>query len=621
MPGMSFVCDLIGSLKGSESIISRSLDSMIHTERYERRTLLDESSYFLGCTKYEGYPVAVLETGDVYVYLEGRMYGKSSARVTHGVTQLAERVFRPQVQARETVGEWLLGTDGDFLVFMLHKSSSEIAIVNDALGRLPVYYCETNSKFLAARELRFITDVVPGRKFDKMAIAQYLLLGYPLGQRTLLENVNRLAPASLIRISLEKRKIEIQGLHDWNLEEKKHRQASVAGNASQLVSLFSEACRSRTDPINRSIVSLSGGLDSRSVAACLNENRIPFSAVTFLDSARGAEADARIAGHLARALGAEWRIFHLSPPTGRDLLRLLKAKGGLNSLEMGFILPFFDRIIEAYGSRVTYLTGDGGDKVLPSHLPAGKLRGLDDLIAWIVSTRRIFTLDDVSTLTAIYTDDIVDEIRRNVLSYPETDWNAKWLHFRIFERGFKWTFEGEDRNRFFFWSAAPFYSIRFFEYAMNCPDEQKTRYVLYRDFLSRLSRRASRIPDEGGKLATARRARLPGFVALSRLLRSGRLGILGRLLSSGRRSRVTGLVQRAPLADANSALVSCLMAQIGNCEPVLSYLSRSGILTVLGDCAKRSKQELASIFTIASAIEASECGTSTIERYADSAFV
>lgn len=619
---MSFACDLSGGLKGSKAPIFDSLGSMLHTEQYERRTLLNENLYFLGCTKYEEYPVAVLQTQEFCAYLEGRIY-ESRPRITDRIAQLAERVFRPQVDARETVGKWLLGTDGDFVVFMLHKASGDVAIVNDVLGRLPLYYYQADGRLFVSRELRFVSDLAHRRTFDRMAIAQYLLFGHPLGRRTLLENVNRLPPASLIHISTEKQQVEIHRLHDWNLEEKRHRRVSVAKNAGQLVSLFSEACSNRTESINKSVVSLSGGLDSRSVAACLSENRMPFSAATFLDSAGTAERDARIAGLLTHALEADWRLFRLRPPKGRDLLRLLKTKGGLNSLEMSFLLPFFDGIIDVYGPRVTYFTGDGGDKLVGSMLPVWELKSLDDFVNWIVTRRRgrIFTLDMVSALTGVPSGDIVDEIGERIGSYSETDWFMKCVHYRIFELGPRWNYEGEDRNRFFFWSTTPFYSVQFLEYAINCPEEQKAKHALYYEFLSQLSRRASGVPDEIGKLVTGKRARLPGYAAVSGLVRSGRLGMLGRMLQSHRRSRVTGLVGRLPLPNANSALLDCLAAQIETCEPVRNYLSRSGVLAIIGDDSKRHGRDLGSLFTIASAIEAFECGTSTIERYSESDFV
>jgi asparagine synthase (glutamine-hydrolysing) len=619
---MSLVCDLAGGLVASESIISRSLDSMRHTERYERRTLLNDGFCFLGCTKYDEYPTAVLETEDRYIYLEGRLYGKNSAQALTALSDLAERVFRPHSHATETVADWVHATDGDFIVVLRHKRSNEVAIVGDLLGRLPLYYCETGSKIIVARELRFITDFASGRRFDRMAIAHYLLFGHTLGRRTLLEHVNRLPPAGLIRISLERKTIDVQQLHDWNLDEKKHGLRSLGENTSQLAKLYSEACSGRSDSTKTNIVSLSGGLDSRSVAAGLYARRVPFSTATFLDFGGRAEADARIAERVAHVLGAEWRLFRLSPPKGRDLARLLKTKGGLNSLEMAFILPFFDKILESYGSRVTYFTGDGGGNVKPGKIPSVKLQGSDDLINLMVSglPERVFTLDETSALTRISRDDILAEIKAHVSSYPETDWNRKYAHFRSIERGVNLRSEGEDRNRFFFWSVTPLYSNQFFEYVINCPDEQKARHVLYRHFLLKMCPRAASVTDATGALAAARRARIPGFMVLSRLLYSNRLGMPGRMLLARRRSRVKRSAERAPRVDANATLVDCLAAQVQTCDSVSAYLSGSALQQILDDHRQRSREALARLLTITSAIEAVESGVSTIEKYADVEF-
>ena len=71
--------------------------------------------------------------------------------------------------------------------------------------------------------------------------------------------------------------------------------------------------------------------------------------------------------------------------------------------------------------------------------------------------------------------------------YAEADYNKKYVHFQIYERAFNWAFEGVDRNRYYFWTCTPLLSSNVFEYSMNCPDEQKGPYKLYKHFLMELS--------------------------------------------------------------------------------------------------------------------------------------
>ena len=92
------------------------------------------------------------------------------------------------------------------------------------------------------------------------------------------------------------------------------------------------------------MVSLSGGLDSRAVAAGLRREEIPFTAATFLNSQQTNAADVRVASRVAEALGVEWQLFHPRPPQGKDLVQLLDLKSGANNLRMSFILPFFHQL-------------------------------------------------------------------------------------------------------------------------------------------------------------------------------------------------------------------------------------------------------------------------------------
>ena len=158
-------------------------------------------------------------------------------------------------------------------------------------------------------------------------------------------------------------------------------------------------------------------------------------------------------------------------------------KTGLNYLSMSFIIQFLDKLRSTYGSGMTYITGDGGDKLLVDLRPKKSLRSLSDLVQYIVSRHQRFSLEDVSRMTGIPECDIIHGISKHVGSYPEPDWDSKYVHFVIFERGRRWLFEGEDRNRNFFWHLAPFYGIQFFRYAMNCPDEQKANHRLYKELL------------------------------------------------------------------------------------------------------------------------------------------
>jgi asparagine synthase (glutamine-hydrolysing) len=481
MPGFSLIVDFYRDLKNEESVIIKTLHSMLHFDNYESNILLKDESYILGCTYYDGYPISFFENDAIAVYLEGKIYLPNGVATDTQLSKLAEIVIGAGENPEGTIAKWSLDNDGDFIIFMLDKKKHKITILNDAFGRLPVYFSRSHKRLLLSRETRFISMLnVENLQPDKMGIAQYLLFGYPLGRRTLLENVFRLEPSSMITIDFRETLINITNFHQFNFDLKRHIKSSVNDNARNLSELFGQSCKNRmaVEDDYRNVLSLSGGLDSRSVGAALARTDNIFYCVTMLDSKKTFQKDVLAAEQLAKIFDAQWKLFELTPPSGSDALNLLRMKNGLNPLVMRFILSFLKQIREIFGPHIVLFTGDGGDKALPDLRPSLKLRNIDKLVNYIISLNHIFSLDDIVKLMKLKKTDVIDELRNHILSYPEKDMDQKYIHFLIYERAFKWLYEGEDRNRFYFWSVAPFWSLPFFEYAMNCSDEQKSKYSL-----------------------------------------------------------------------------------------------------------------------------------------------
>lgn len=610
MPGISLICDLKYGLNQKKPIKS-SLESLLHFDHYKYKHLLNNDFLFLGYTFYDGYPLSSFEDKKFVIYLEGYIYGKDYSVLKEELITLAKLIFlNPDAEdvKHGKIIKWLLDMAGEFVIFILHKTSNEVVIINDILGRLPVYYYTDNGKLIISRELRFIVNQINSKNFDRMAIAQYLLFGYPLGKKTIFENIYRLEPATIINV--RKQKISINNIYYFNFEEKKYNKNTIKENAGRLVDLFDEACKQINSSIEncKKILSLSGGLDSRSVGACLKRNNVQFYGASF-DLDKMKEADIKVAEQLANIFDIDWKVFQLTTPTGKALLKLLKIKTGLNYLGMSFILQFFDKIREAYSSNIVYFTGDGGDKVLAPLLPSKKLKNIEDLVDYIIMKNQIFSLDNVASLTQITKNKIIDELKNHVLFYPEKDWNQKYVHFLIYERGFKLNFEGEDRNRCYFWSIAPFYFTALFEYAMNCPDEQKSNYALYREFLLKLLPEASTIKNANWNLPiTSKWLRI-------RFLLSSMYQKLPRNFKENLKRHF--LHRNLYLQKNNSNLINCLKEQIDNCEFINGYIPSIN----KDNFVNYNKGQLENLFTITSCVEEIKCGQSTIGKYHDDSFI
>jgi asparagine synthase (glutamine-hydrolysing) len=564
----------------------------------------------LSCGAYQDYPVFGWEDGDFLVHLEGRLYNVDDSRWGEELLQLSRLLFQEKTGETSFLTRWLLEVDGDFLLVLVNKADGRLAVINDVFGRLPTYFHRQANLLILSRDLKFITAALGMAHFDRMALAQYLLLGFSLGRKSWFEGIEYLEPASLLLVSPQDASVNVSKLHEFNFEAEEHGRRSAAENAHNLADLFREACRRRAGGTGTNVVSLSGGLDSRAVAAGLKGAGIPLVAASFLDHRRGNTADFETAARVARVLGVEWRGFPLPPPQGRDLLELLTIKEGLNNLRMSFILPFFRQLLESFGPRLTYFTGDAGSDTVGVSYPHRRLDSPEALVQYIIDRNRIFALAEVAALTRLHPRDILGETAAYLSTYPETSLARKYKHFFSLGMATRLYHEGEDRNRHFFWSVSPFYAYDFFHYALNCPDRDKKAYRLYREFLTQLH------PEMGGV----------AYADWQAPLGSRKFSLLYQARSLTRRRpefirRVRKFLKLYDRVDPASNILACLEAQKGTCAAISHYLDAPALARVLARSQDFARDQIWTLLTITSTIAHFTCPPALGDDFLDRDFV
>lgn len=601
MPGISLAYRFSGPLPDTTA----ALASLAYFPSYIRQTLIDSDTRLLASVRYSDYPVTTFEQGAWQVVMDGRIYDKPEPQVRAELLKLAERLFEPD--GRDALVRWLLGTDGEFVITLYNRVTHQLALFNDALGRLSLYYHANSQELLISRDIRFVASLMQNRRFDRMALAQYLLLGFPFAQRTLFEDVELLPPASLIRVSPQG--VQREQVHVFNFDHQAHRNQSIQQNAEALTELIYTAARHRSDDQHSNVLSLSGGRDSRTIGAVLRNLNIPFTTATMLDYYKTAQGDADLAGEAAKLLGAQWNLMELGPTFGKLALQLLTIKSGLCGLRLCDILPFFEGIQQRAAGPVYYLTGDGGAK-LSDQRPARHVSDVDDLVNFVASRHQRASVNTAAEVTGIPRGDILDEMRARFNSYPEKDMAHKHVHFMIYERAPRFGYESEDRNRCYFWSQSPLYALPFVQYIMNCSNEQKANYALYSAFMSHISPEAANLTEENvGLPITSQRYRLKHGV--KRML----MGAVSRSPALVRVAK--NFIGRTNPYESDHRILKCLRDQLHNSPSVAEYLSVPAVEKMLANPQSYSKEEMQLLLTIGSAIEAYEEPVPTLTRYAD----
>ena len=314
-----------------------------------------------------------------------------------------------------------------------------------------MFFYQKDQKIYVTRELKTIVKLEGLQDFDRIGIAQYLMIGNPLGKRTLFENVIRLEPQNLVRISLNSLKVELIEINQFNFENKIHKSKSLNENAKYLTDLLHETCRKMIEafPDKTNVLSLSGGLDSRTVGAALKNENIKFESATILDPAKEGVQDSYYAEIIAKILNSPWQEYKLNYPNGQKAKELIDMCFGGNYLGMTFIIEFYEGLIKKYGRNILYITGETGLDIR-NFLPHRDLNTIEDLIQFILDNKTHMPLDQACELVKVSKELVVSDIRNELLRYPENDLKQKFIHFQFLNYNLNWCIHGVERSRMFF---------------------------------------------------------------------------------------------------------------------------------------------------------------------------
>jgi asparagine synthase (glutamine-hydrolysing) len=490
MPGLTFAI-------GRTLPESMTQDTSISAVPVNRSTFVADSQLALFIDSVPGQPLSTHTDGSVTAILDGVWYGLSKNAVETNLRELTDSFRQGGPSAAVATLKRLAETfDGEFVVALVDTETKRALVATDALGRLPLYWHQIGGTGLIVS--RVAQHARAGAGLDRIGGAEQAWLRFPLEDRTLIEGVKRTPPAAALSISWDGgAKATLTTYHQWDLSTPTSSKESVDQLAGHLAERFKHACVTRSVPKGTTaLLSLSGGLDSRAVAAGLAIQEVPMQARTYARA--GTEHDVSGARDIASLLGFSWSDFQLNPSLATTYRsRVVRLTEGLNHAQMGFILEFFDHLTTTTQQPAWYFTGDGGDRVLPDLLPPERPKTFDELIRVMEARFTIAPAAVVETAYGIPKGTLRDNLRSHVAGYPEKSHSDRIVHFMVMQMAYKWLFEGENRNRHFFWSVSPFFNRDFFTASLSAPLATKRGYALYNAMLKHINAEIAAIPFAG----------------------------------------------------------------------------------------------------------------------------
>lgn len=252
---------------------------------------------------------------------------------------------------------------GMFAFGLWDDERRKLFLVRDRLGVKPLLYAPVNGCLAFASTVRALSHAGIAESIDDRAITEYLEFGYVTDNRTIYQNVSKLAAASILEWS--DGRFDIRSY--WAPPKVSDQKLSFEDAVRETERIFLRAVELRLIADVPVGALLSGGIDSTLV--CWAISKLGGDIQTFTISTPGDEADeSEDARAIARKLGIRHHVIALSPGDAPDVDELVSAYGEPFACASALGMLRVSQAVKPFATVL--LTGDGGDDVFlgyPEH--------------------------------------------------------------------------------------------------------------------------------------------------------------------------------------------------------------------------------------------------------------
>ena len=199
--------------------------------------------------------------------------------------------------------------NGLFVIAVWDKKSRKLCLISDHFGFRPLFYIQRPGQFLFGTELKALraADSQPAQ-IDEPGLFELFCYGSHFHDRTWISGYLRLPPASVLTVDESGVRTTPYWYYQYDEKAPQHDQDTYVTLFATLLDRAVERCMRGTKRIG---IFLSGGYDSRSVAASIRPHHLPIPAFTFgYEESR----DVRYARALSDKLGLEHRALTRREP-------------------------------------------------------------------------------------------------------------------------------------------------------------------------------------------------------------------------------------------------------------------------------------------------------------------
>jgi asparagine synthase (glutamine-hydrolysing) len=280
---MAGICGIVSADATAELAprLGAMLDSLRLYDWYGREAHVDErrgvavGRAALGFVNTAPQPVfnadgtrLVVMDGELYDYDEQRRALEGAGAQFRSDSHAEVLLFGYERAGRDFFG----GLHGKFVAAIVDFEARRTTLVNDRYGMRPSYYAVGVDTFLFASEIKaLLTQAEVARSLNRRGIAQFFSYGQLWGEDTFYSAVRSLPAAAWVTYDWQARHVEVERYHRFSPTVGPTTDAQWIGAIDEA---FARAVSRSVSGTARLGISLSGGLDARSVLALVDHERV-----------------------------------------------------------------------------------------------------------------------------------------------------------------------------------------------------------------------------------------------------------------------------------------------------------------------------------------------------------
>jgi len=499
MPGFTLIYQKDGL---DESIVKRT-ERLVEAS-FKIQYVINKEDLIVLFRDGNQYPFQVIRAGRHIILVEGKIYN---------INPEEDKDFIKNVKAIARTGDpnllkYFHSLDGEFVIYILNRLSRQIVMINDYLGRLPLYIWHQR-RFILSRDIFVMDKVTTGLLFDESSVYQYLRLGFPLGKRTLFHDIDRLPGSSLL--SIDDKGIHIrEGSFDKTVFSDTHTEIEPE---KALYEIFRKAVKDRIQADSKVVISLSGGMGSRLVAGEIEKSGYPADFATYTTETPVFGKEMEVVKKIGKHYEHSPHVTVCKTWSPEFFDELAGAKGGAGDFGRAFELQFLKDISSRFHEMITGYGMASTLAFLFPDVPVNRKK----FAAFVLKKHRV---SKIRTLDRFFLFDLKKEekkLREQLMNLPEKSTTLKYKYFLLAEMAVNLFFEEEDRDRSFIWSTSPFYNPDFYRLAHNIPEKLKRKYALLEKFTRLVDPELAEIPHAQWDFALAERQRVRKMIFREKL--------------------------------------------------------------------------------------------------------